>query len=496
VKHFVSLVALLTVMSAMLGAQTFGPAHTVPSHEYAPQVASVDLNHDGYADLLVLQPNSQGIGVKMNLKNKTFGSETIYLAGSGPAGFGVADFNGDGKLDIAVALGSGKVAVLHGNGNGTFQSPVLFSVNGAPNSIAVGDFNNDGKKDIATLSAVTGKISILTNTGTGFTLSSFTAPTYFPTQYPGTKDYVWHLAAGDINADGATDLAYVDDCGTDQCGPVVLEDYYVLLKTSTGWNSKIVGSGSGTRSLHVQDVDNDGRGDVVAAYYGCYHEPCTGIQVLYSNANGSFTSVSAVSGYGDGGDTFDTVVADFNNDGILDIAAPVSGGNDPVNFNPINPGFAVYTGKPGGRSFNNGKYFGVSTNDAPNTIDAGFFTLSGDKDVVMNNGYTISSLSDFFNLTSRSADPCPYPTAIGVKFCSPANGASTTTTVRFRASAHAATQPANRIELWVDGHKQFQTFNDLLDHTLTLTVGTHTVSAIEVDAAGGIIKSPITIHVH
>jgi hypothetical protein len=244
-------------------------------------------------------------------------------------------------------------------------------------------------------------------------------------------------------------------------------------------------------------VDNDGRADVVAAYYGCYHEPCTGLDVNYSNADGSFTHVPVVAGYGSGGDPRDSVIGDFNNDGILDIAAPVTGGTDPVTFNQIQPGFAVYTGKPGGRSFNNPKYFSVFSNgDAPSTIDAGFFTLSGDKDVVMNSAYSATSLSDFFNLTSRSADPCPYPTAIGVKFCSPANGATTSSkTVRFRASAHAATQPANRIELWVDGHKKFQAFNDLLDHTLTLTSGTHTVSAIEVDAAGGIIKSPITIHV-
>src|SRR4029077_9369839 len=57
----------------------------------------------------------------------------------------VGDFNGDGKLDVAVA--DSNVTVLLGKGDGTFQSPVSYHTNNAI-SVAVADLNGDGKLDI------------------------------------------------------------------------------------------------------------------------------------------------------------------------------------------------------------------------------------------------------------------------------------------------------------------------------------------------------------
>ena len=84
------------------------------------------------------------------------------------------DFNGDGKLDVAVANGQcdgiafgfdNTVSVLLGNGDGTFQQPPLTSPTGYnPRSIAVGDFNSDGKLDVATAN---GDVSVLLGNGDG-----------------------------------------------------------------------------------------------------------------------------------------------------------------------------------------------------------------------------------------------------------------------------------------------------------------------------------------
>jgi len=70
--------------------------------------------------------------------------------GNGPAGVEVGDFNGDGKLDLAVAnLNDNTPLSPLGNRRGTFQPPQTFASPGMthPYFVAVGDFNRDGKPD-------------------------------------------------------------------------------------------------------------------------------------------------------------------------------------------------------------------------------------------------------------------------------------------------------------------------------------------------------------
>src|SRR5262245_61304542 len=125
----------------------------------------------------------------------SFSPAVNYPVNVGPQAVATADFNGDGKLDLAVTSGSTTVSVLLGNGNGTFQPAVDYATGSSPRSIAVGDFNGDHKLDIVT--ANTSDVTVLLGNGDG----TFQAPTSI-----GVGSDPASVAVGDFNADGKMDL--------------------------------------------------------------------------------------------------------------------------------------------------------------------------------------------------------------------------------------------------------------------------------------------------
>jgi hypothetical protein len=76
----------------------------------------------------------------------------------------VADFNGDGKLDV-IATGAGTVSVLLGRGDGTLTTPIDHSADSSAEAVAVGDFNGDGRPDAAVANYSSNAVSVLVNDG-------------------------------------------------------------------------------------------------------------------------------------------------------------------------------------------------------------------------------------------------------------------------------------------------------------------------------------------
>src|SRR5579872_57049 len=122
-----------------------------------------DFNGDHLPDLAVLEyPGT--LGIYLNNGNGSFHNSANYDLGGSAARLVVADFNGDGRADIAATNGQdGSVRVFFGTGKGTFRKAAIYQVGGEPGGIAVGDLNGDGYPDLVVSEFGAGAVAILMN---------------------------------------------------------------------------------------------------------------------------------------------------------------------------------------------------------------------------------------------------------------------------------------------------------------------------------------------
>jgi len=227
-----------------------------------------------------------------------------------PAGcqMAVADFNSDGKLDVAMCGNANNIWVLLGNGNGTFQPGATYTVGTTyPASVMFGDFNGDGHPDILVVNNDS-TVSVLLNNGDG------TLRTQVVTSILTNASGV--VAVGDFDGDGKADIAV----------PITVAQHgdsglSILLGNGDGtFQAPInsIGYGPTPKSIQAADFNRDGKLDVI---WGSD----AGATVFLGNNDGT---ALALTNSGIGG-LFNMVVADFNNDGIPDVATLASG-DDPV----------------------------------------------------------------------------------------------------------------------------------------------------------------------
>jgi hypothetical protein len=269
-------------------------------------LAAGDLNGDHKIDLMVVESHGTSNGsldVFLGDGTGKFHESVSYGMGVGPISVTLADFNGHGHLDAAVAnSGSGEVWVMFGNGKGEFGKPSKYKV---PNAwaIAADDLNGDHHPDMVVGQASGGGVQVFLNDGTG----KFGKPT----SYLSGKGVTTGVAIADLNHDGHPDLVVAN---------VQRSSISVLLNKGDGTFGKgttYVTSGSwgfGTYAVVVADFNLDGNPDIVAVNQDGKSA------LLYGEGNGKFGATIQISddfGF-DGGITL--TAGDFNNDQAPDLA--------------------------------------------------------------------------------------------------------------------------------------------------------------------------------
>jgi FG-GAP-like repeat/Putative Ig domain len=282
-------------------------------------IAVGDFNNSGKLGLAVANLSNDNAVILLGNGDGTFTLPTSFVNSGGNYANTVAvgDFLGNGDLDLAIANSpSGlPVDIVLGCADGAFnQGPV--SANGNLTSAympAVGDFNGDGKLDLAVTgggygNSLVNAVTILLGNGDG-TFSLAQNSTFTTGANP------WAIVAADFNGDGQLDLAIANqDDGT----------LTILLGSGDGAFAPATGSpvavGSGPYALATADLNSDGKLDLVVA-----NQNDGTLSILLGNGDGTFTP-AAGSPVSVGGAPNSVAVGDFNSSGRLGIAVGIGSG--------------------------------------------------------------------------------------------------------------------------------------------------------------------------
>ena len=359
---------------------------------------AADFNGDGKRDLAGSGANA--VSVMLNNGDGTFGPKTNYPLSFQTQDVAAADFTGDGKLDLAVTLNdpNSSLAVLIGTAAGTFNAPVYFANSSgfdSPSILAL-DVNNDGKADVVILHSIAcftapcmsgHSITVLLGNGNG---------TF---QFPREIDVgvlPHSMAAGDFNRDGRIDLAIGGE----------RTELRILLGLGNGSflpqpTMTLVPGGdlfSACNDIDIGDFNGDGIQDMVVPLGNG-----RGNAILIGTGNGTFQVASRIQ-IDESFAPLNTAVADYNGDGFLDIARAMGDGTN---------GLVEILNGNGNGTFQPPVRYLVPP---PQSSIGGTFIVSNDlngdtkSDIVLAVGGASPSLRVMLNAAATPPPPTPPPT--------------------------------------------------------------------------------------
>lgn len=265
--------------------------------------AAADFDGDGRTDLAVAGFLSDDITLLLSADGLPHVS-SIVPVGDGPIAIWAADLDGNGEIDIATAdVISGSVDILLNSG-GTFLPTTSLQLGGTPFEIIGADFDRDGDVDLAVALLSPNSVEIHWNDGTGLS-GSFTM---IPIAGPPVD-----LASADLDGDGTIDLAVLDG----STGAVRLFTF-----DGTEFVAAGIVPGAGATEILLRDVNQDGWVDLVTAGHV---DAGLAVALNLGNDADSMPEFGPASSVGSIQVPRGLVGTDLNGDGLLDLACVGSG---------------------------------------------------------------------------------------------------------------------------------------------------------------------------
>ena len=317
----------LTVTGASCAAPNFTNRTDFTAGGAPRSIVAADFNRDGKADLASASDINTNLFVMLGDGLGGFPTSNTITMARTTSDMATGDFNGDGNLDLALSSNnSSGVTVIFGDGAGGFPTSTVVIVGVNQGGIRAGDFNDDGKLDfITTGAAVTNQIFVALGNGSG----GFSPAPGSPMQLDFSPSSIF--AVGDFNEDGRLDAA------TRRTSPS-----QIIVMYGNGTGALTAGTpisvAANAAGAFTADFNLDGNLDLAVPHSD------DSLTLLFGDGSGGFTPApgSPISG------AAASTTADFNGDGIPDLASPSR-----VGFGNGSGGFTILNGlNTGSNRFN------------------------------------------------------------------------------------------------------------------------------------------------
>lgn len=481
------------------GQWPFNDIVDYPGFEATTGIVLADFNRDGIPDLAYSYSccgNSSGGGVivKLGTGGGNFGPDVPYEFGQDVlSDLQTADVDGDGWLDLLVPdVYYGSINVFLNNGDGTFRYAAKVGLGGTySGSFTLGDFNHDGKIDLAQIGCdqPQGGFPGGANCTLTIGLGDGTGTNFAKAQSIQLAGSTYNLQSADINGDGKLDLIYV-------------RGSLAVIRWGLGngtFSSQIYLRPPTTHpvdSAAVADFNNDGRLDITLLS----GEPCRPDPDRGPCGAGNVNTVWMYKNNGGASFTL-TTHAQFTAQAGMIVPADINGdlNHDLLHYNQFASGIYPILGSHGGFEYALGS--GKDTLGIQGTLPGTWISAVTFRDLDGDSRADYAVIDWSTNqlgvgIQTGGYKNCPPPNSakLAAKICGISDGATVTSPLLVRASGNS---PAgvNQLQVWIDGKKKYVKWGDQLAKRFTLSSGKHRIAVAANDRFIGSSKAIVNVTV-